>query len=118
MTAEPLAEARSAPTDRGTLANEEAALARARRVGSEHLLPGVLRSGGGVSRALEAEGITVDSLRRCLRGNDVEGRPSNARDDGAGRAVLAGAVEIARARRASHMKPEHLVLAAIDGRHD
>jgi hypothetical protein len=49
------------------LAREEAASSGARGVASEHLLLGVLRSGGSASRALEAGGVTPEAARKCLR---------------------------------------------------
>jgi ATP-dependent Clp protease ATP-binding subunit ClpA len=95
------------------LAREEAAVAGARGISSGHLLLGVLRSGGGTTRALEAGGITADATRRCLRTGGESGSPG----DGAAtaKAVLADAAEIARARHASHIEADHLVLAALNG---
>lgn len=93
------------------LAGEEAAAAGAPGVASAHLLLGVLRSGGGVSRALEAEGVSHAAARRCL---SADATPHGA-EDGAGRAVLVDAAEIARARHSPCIEVDHIVLAALNG---
>jgi ATP-dependent Clp protease ATP-binding subunit ClpA len=96
------------------LACHEADAAGADGAASEHLLLGVLRSGGGTSVALEAIGVTGDAVRKCITGaTAIPGRGGEA--DAAGRAVLAQAAEIARARNARYVDPEHIVLAALDG---
>jgi Clp amino terminal domain, pathogenicity island component len=97
------------------LAREEASVAGARHVGSAHLLIGVLRSGGSTSRALEATGVTADAARMCARAAEtaVDGEHVNA--DGAVRAVLQQASEIARARHARYVEADHIVLAALSG---
>ena len=96
------------------LACQEADAAGADGVASEHLLLGVLRSGGGTSIALEAIGLTVDAIRRCLTGARLAGEAAGEKDV-AGRAVLEQAAEIASARSADHVEPEHIALAALDG---
>lgn len=98
------------------LAREEAAAAGARGVASEHLLLGVLRSGGRACRALEADGVTAEAARACLRAGGEAAHPLRREQDGAGRTVLAEAAEIARAREASFVEAEHIVLAALNGR--
>jgi len=95
------------------LARDEAVAAGAPGVATDHLLLGVLRSGGGTSSALEAGGLTVDAARTCIRAHP--GNPSNPPDGTATRAVLAEAAEIARARHAGYIGPEHLALAALNG---
>jgi ATP-dependent Clp protease ATP-binding subunit ClpA len=98
------------------LAREEAAAAGARGLSSGHLLLGVLRSGGGTSSALEAGGVTADATRRCLRSDgdgDSPGDPAATAE--AAKAVLAEAAQIARARHASSIEADHLVLAALNG---
>jgi ATP-dependent Clp protease ATP-binding subunit ClpA len=93
------------------LAREEAAAAGAHGVSSDHLLLGVLRSGGAASVALEAGGVTADAARRCIRAN---ARASDANGASA-RAVLSTAADIARARNSSYVDADHLVLAALNG---
>lgn len=92
------------------LASQEAG---AREVASEHLLLGVLRSGGSTSRTLEALGVTTEATRRCLA-DSVESDERIAQEDHAGRSVLAQAAEIAAARDARYVEPEHIALAAVD----
>jgi ATP-dependent Clp protease ATP-binding subunit ClpA len=94
------------------LARDEAIAEGSAAVASEHLLLGVLRSGGGPCRALEAEGITPQALRSCLRtAEDPPGGPVAA----GGRAVLTEAAQIARARHTPCVEAEHIVLAALNG---
>ena len=71
------------------------------------------RSGGGTSRALEAGAVTADATRKGLRA----GREGDSTGDGAAtaKAILAEAAEIARARHASSIDADHLVLAALNG---
>lgn len=95
------------------LASQEADGAGAREVASEHLLLGVLRSGGSTSRTLEALGVTTEATRRCLA-DSVESDERIAKEDHAGRSVLAQAAEIAAARDAPYVEPEHIALAAVD----
>lgn len=97
------------------LAREEAAATEAPAVASEHLLLGVLRGGGGVSSALEAEGLTAERARGCVRSMDGTADGPTERTDGASRAVLAQATEIARARHAHYVEADHIALAALDG---
>lgn len=97
------------------LAREEAAAAGAHSVASEHLLLGVLRSGGGASRALEAGGVTADAARKCLRADRVASDGSGGGPDGAARTILAEAAEIARARSARRLDADHIALAALSG---
>ena len=92
------------------LAREEAASAGARGVASEHLLLAVLRGGGSPAAAIEAGGVTADALRACVRSDSPPRRPDDARE------VLAGAAEIATARRSRYVEPEHIALAAINAR--
>jgi hypothetical protein len=93
------------------LAREEARASGTPELGSEHLLLGVLRSGGGASSALEAEGVTADAARGCLAGS---GRRTATRDAGSrGGTVLAQAAEIAGARNARYVEADHIVLAAL-----
>ena len=96
------------------LARQEATAAGARGLSSGHLLLGVLRSGGGTSLALEAGGVTAEAARRCLRAGDGDAREGAATAETA-KAVLAEAAEIARARHASSIEADHLVLAALNG---
>jgi hypothetical protein len=96
------------------LARREAAETGARGVGSEHLLVGVLSSGSGASRALEAVGVTAAGARECLRGaGGTTDKSTDTRD--AARAVLAEAAEIARARHTGSIEADHIVLAALNG---
>lgn len=95
------------------LASQEADGAGAREVASEHLLLGVLRSGGSTSRTLEALGVTAEATRRCLA-DSVESDERIAQEDHVGRSVLAQAAEIAAARDARYVEPEHIALAAVD----
>jgi ATP-dependent Clp protease ATP-binding subunit ClpA len=95
------------------LAREEAAAGGASHLASEHLLLGVLRSGGGTTAALEADGITVQAARRYLRARNGTGRDGKEKRGGSARAVLSTAGKIARARRARYVEPEHIVLAAL-----
>ena len=97
------------------LAREEATAAGARGLSSGHLLLGVLRSGGGTSVALEAGGVTADAARRCLRTGDADASGEGAATAETAKAVLAEAAEIARARHASSIEADHLVLAALNG---
>ena len=90
------------------LAREEAQAMDAPALAGEHLLLGVLRSGGPTARALEAEGVTADAARACL----VPGE-----DDVSGRALLARAAGIAAARDATEVEADHLVLAALSDPH-
>jgi Clp amino terminal domain, pathogenicity island component len=96
------------------LACREADSAGAQGAASEHLLLGVLRSGGSTSLALEAIGVTVDAVRNCITGTAVP-TGTGGKGDAAGRAVLAHAAEIAGARGERYVDPEHIVLAALDG---
>ena len=96
------------------LAGQEADAAGAPGVASEHLLLGVLRSGGNTGSALEAIGVTVDAVRECLTGA-TDATPTAGEEEAAGPAVLAQAAEIARARSAGYVDPEHIALAALDG---
>ena len=96
------------------LACQEADAAGADGVASQHLLLGVLRSGGGASHALEAIGVTVDAVRSCLTDAAFAAEVAGEKDV-AGRAVLEQAAEIASARSAGHVEPEHIALAALDG---
>ena len=89
------------------LAQEEARALGASALSSEHLLIGVLRGGGDTCRALEAEGITRDGVRECVRaGGGGEG-------EACGRAALNAAATIAAARGAPCIDPDHIVLAAL-----
>ena len=94
------------------LAREEAAAAGERGMTSDHLLLGVLRSGGSTSTALEAGGITAAAARHCVRAA-ARKRP-DAKNGSVARAVLAEAEAIARARHSSYVDADHLVLAALD----
>jgi hypothetical protein len=94
------------------LAREEAAAAGAPGITTDHLLLGVLRSGGGTSSALEAGGLTVDGARQCVRAKSDD--DASAPDRTATRAVLAEAAEIARARHATTIGADHLALAALN----
>jgi len=95
------------------LACQEADAAGADGVAAEHVLLGVLRSGGGISHALEAIGLTADAFRRCLT-EEAPPRGMGSEADARGRAVLAQAGEIASARNARYVEPEHIALAALD----
>ena len=96
-------------------AGEEVTASGAPAAASEHLLLGVLRSGGGASHALEAEGVTADAARECLLTHPApDGGPANE-NRRAGRAVLAGAAAIARARCSRYIEADHIVLAALNG---
>ena len=97
------------------LAGEEAAAVGASALASEHLLLGVLLSGCGAAHALEAEGITVEATRECLRSGDGGAEPPRA-DLGTGRAILLEAMQIARARDSSSVAADHLALAAVNGK--
>ena len=92
------------------LAREEAAATQANCLGSDHMLLGVLRSGGDASRALEAEGVTVAATRACV----ANGNRVHRDDDRVAPRVLADAADIARARLASCVEAEHLVLATLN----
>ena len=89
------------------LAYREAAAMGRPLLGSEHLLLGVLRSGGGTSRALEAEGLTAQRVSDCVVAGPANG-PLEPR------AVMDEAEQIARARHATSVGPDHLVLAALN----
>ena len=93
------------------LARQEARAAGAHDPGPEHLLIGVLRSGGGTCSALEAEGVTADAARECLRANGGDAAPNGG--DDASRSVLTLAAEIASARKARYVEPDHIVLATV-----
>src|SRR5829696_2008799 len=71
------------------LAREEATGMGAGALRSEHVLLGVLRSGGGVSRAMDAEGLSADAVRQCLPDGGAGTSAPGAAD--AARAVLAEA---------------------------
>jgi ATP-dependent Clp protease ATP-binding subunit ClpA len=95
------------------LAREEAAAAGQRDVSSDHLLLGVLRSGGGTSTALEAGGVTATAARKCILASG--GKESTNETNGSkARAVFAEAEEIARARHSSCVDADHLALAALN----
>ena len=96
------------------LACQEADAAGARGVASEHLLLGVLRSGGSTGSALEAIGVSADAVRKCLT-DATDATATAGEEDVAGRAVLAQAAEIASARSARYVDPEHIALATLDG---
>jgi Clp amino terminal domain, pathogenicity island component len=95
------------------LAREEAAAAGERDLSSDHLLLGVLRSGGATSTALEAGGVTTAAARKCIRA-DAGKRSTNGTTGSAARAVFAEAEEIARARHSSCVDADHLALAALN----
>lgn len=91
------------------LAVQEARRLNARTVGSEHLLLGVLRSGGPTAGALEAEGLTADAVRACVRAAaapDPEQRVTTT--------VLKEAATVARARNSPFVEADHVVLAALN----
>jgi ATP-dependent Clp protease ATP-binding subunit ClpA len=90
------------------LAREEAHAMAAPDLAGEHLLLGVVRSGGPAARALEAEGVTADATRACIV-------PSEGAVAGA--ALLQRAAGIAAARDASEVEADHLVLAALSDPH-
>lgn len=96
------------------LAREEAASAQAPAIASEHLLLGVLRGGGGATHALEAEGVTAERARACLSAGDGATNGSAPQREGTGRAVMAEASKIARARQARYVAAEHIALAALN----
>lgn len=97
------------------LARDEATATGASTVSSEHLLIGVLRSGGSASAALEAGGVNAESARRCIRMVNDAGNESRAEANGAVRAVLTEAAGLARSRGSRYVKAEHLALAALNG---
>ena len=97
------------------LAGEEAAAAGARAAASEHLLLGVLRSGCGAARALEAEGITVEATRECLRaGDEIRGFCGRQRG-GRPRRPARGGLDRARTRRLVRER-RHIALAALNSK--
>ena len=102
------------------LARDEAATTGARTVASEHLLIGVLRSGGSASVALEAGGVNAEAARRCIRrvNGTRNGDGERAEENGAVRAVLAEAAKIARERGSRYVEADDLALAALDGPDD
>jgi hypothetical protein len=93
------------------LAREEAVGAGARTLRSEHLLLGVLRSGGPASSALEARGITAETARESLRARNEAADEEEVEL----RRLLTEATKIARQRHARCVDVEHIALAAIDG---
>ena len=95
------------------IARRDAAAMGARGVTSEHLLLGVLRSGGSASRALEAGGVDTEEARKFVRADDGTTDELRREPDDGGRAVLAQAAEIARARHAQFLEAEHIALAAL-----
>jgi Clp amino terminal domain, pathogenicity island component len=99
------------------LAREEAAAMGARAVATQHVLIGALRSGGGPTIALEAEGITADAARDCVaakgHGDGNGNGAPRGRADATVRAVLQDAVGIARARHGDAVEVADLVLAAL-----
>jgi hypothetical protein len=97
------------------LAREEAAAAGARFVSSEYLLLGVLRTGGGASRALEAGGITAERARACLPADGGGEARRSGTPKGVARVVLDDAAAIARARSAHYVDADHIALAALNG---
>ncbi len=93
------------------LAREEAIGAGARRLRCEHVLLGVLRSGGPASSALEARGITPETAWESLRARDQ----AADEEDVELRRLLTEATKIARQRHARCVDVEHIAQAAIDG---
>ena len=102
------------------LARDEAAATGARTVSSEHVLVGVLRSGGRASVALEAGGVNAVAARRCIRiANEARnGHHEPPEENGAVRAVLAEAAKMARSRGSRYVEANDLALAALDGPDD
>jgi ATP-dependent Clp protease ATP-binding subunit ClpA len=86
------------------LARAEARAMGAQGVAGEHILLGVLSSGGSVARALNAEGITSEAARACVVPSD---------DAAAAKELMRSAAAIAEAREAPHIEAEHLLLAAL-----
>lgn len=96
------------------LAREEAARNDSGELASAHLLIGVLRSGGGTSTALEAEGVTAEAARRSLPADNATSTPPGCERHSGGRPLLSEAAEIARARRSRCIEADHIALAALD----
>jgi hypothetical protein len=88
-------------------------------VGSEHLLLGILRSGGHeATRALNALGVTLDDARAAAQPTLVDGRAhvEPAGKDGISayaRAVLEQSLREAVARGEGYIGVEHLLLALL-----
>jgi hypothetical protein len=109
-----------------TLAREEARGLGARTVGSEHLLLGIIRSRvPGVTRVLEAGGVTLAEARRCAQPTLVDGAPPpspSVPDTGAGprgisayaRAVFGQALRAAVKRGDGYVGVDHLLLASLE----
>jgi Clp amino terminal domain, pathogenicity island component len=88
-------------------------------VGSEHLLLGILRSGGHqAARVLHDLGVTLDDARAAAQPTLVDGQSHTepVGKDGVSayaRSVLEQSLREAIARGESHIGPEHLLLALL-----
>ncbi len=97
------------------LAREDA-VAEGARLGPEHVLLGILGTDCDVSRALEAEGVTLDAARACARGTD---RGGDGVDGSASlRRMLTEAGRVAVSRGEERLGVEQLLLAALDDADD
>ena len=94
------------------LAREDA-VAEGAPLGPEHVLLGILGTDCDVSRALVAEGVTLDAARACARDGDGDG-------DGSAnlRRMLTEAGRVAVSRGEGRLGVEQLLLAALDDADD
>lgn len=96
------------------LGAEEARHFRQGRIGTEHLLLGLMREDGHATRALAALGVTFEATVRAvdfLSGVGGAGGEERPALDAASRRVLDDAAVRARAARARTVGPDHLLLA-------
>jgi hypothetical protein len=96
------------------LSGEEARHFRQERIGTEHLLLGVMREGGEGMRALSGRGVTLEALIRSV--DTVSGVGSAAENaeptlSTAARRVVENAGILARAQRSRSVQVRHLLIA-------
>ncbi|MBN1484403.1 MAG: ATP-dependent Clp protease ATP-binding subunit [Chloroflexia bacterium] len=103
-----------------TLAQEEAELFNHRYIGTEHILLGLIREGGGMAaRVLHEVGVELKKVREAVE--FIVGRPERgqARDrelTAQAKKALEFAVEEAHSMNHSHIGTEHLLLGLLRSR--
>ena len=99
-----------------TAAQQEAAALRHNYIGTEHLLLGLLRSGGAPAQVLESVGVRLDDVRPQIAqiiGSGDEASSGQIPFTPRSKRVLELSLHEALALRHDHIRPEHLLLGLV-----
>jgi hypothetical protein len=92
---------------------DEAIEAGSETLGADHVLIGILRSGGATGRALEQQGVTLQAARAFSRTVPRRGSAPPASLEGV-RAVLLAAMRVAATRGEQRVDAHAVLLAALE----